>query len=513
MGFSSSLAAAGIGIALFCAPPAFAQTPHTLTIRTAESEALLDSAFTQMMNFQLAIAERNLRLLARRPDGGAAAFQHLTLVSLLKVLISEQPAHGEEFFQRADSLREEIRHLADELHRTWVEAEIDLMRALVYARQERYVRSALVARLAYRKFEKLMQQDTSFYDGYAGLGLLHLAVGSLPSPYRRLLRLFGYKGSVRQGAEELQAVCKLGTYRQEFALVTLALADALLYRDPEAGLKKIHGFYERHPESTLAGYLLGFMLMQNRRAAEAQAVLAAAAAWQDAPGSSYFRIPFVDHYLGKAFLLQNRFAEAEMHFRLYLTRQEGPALKASTWHLLGIAVELQGRRPESLEYYRAVAGRRDFDGDRAAYRSARHRLEQPLVGLEKKLLLGANLYDGGAPEQAEPLLRQVFHDPSATEAERAEAAYRLGRVQQSLGHRTEALQSYLFAAEHPGDEAARWKPWSLYYMGRIHAEMGEQQKAAERYLEALACKGQYDYDYAQALEQNARAALEQLGTK
>jgi tetratricopeptide (TPR) repeat protein len=92
--------------------------------------------------------------------------------------------------------------------------------------------------------------------------------------------------------------------------------------------------------------------------------------------------------------------------------------------------------------------------------------------------------------------------------QRAEAAYRSGRSYHALGENREAARHYRLAADNPGDTSARWGPWSRFHLGEVLAADGDVDGARRMYRAVLADENEFDYH--QALEQRARAALESL---
>lgn len=127
---------------------------------------------------------------------------------------------------------------------------------------------------------------------------------------------------------------------------------------------------------------------------------------------------------------------------------------------------------------------------------------------ERVLLLGQNAYDAGRYHDVHTLLRDLEDAPDASREERAEAAYRRGRAFHAQGKPDEAMASYVTAIRLYGDPEARWAPWAQYYRGLLLEEAGDHTAAALALRAALAYKGTYDYH--QALERSAKAALDRL---
>jgi len=479
-----------------------------MLLQSEASERLLEEGRNHLLTFRLYDAERTFRRLVRRPDGTAAARYYLATASFFKALVTDEAVYFDEFFERSDSLRRALEAMPDSRWRAYLLAETYLQRAVAFVKTERFFRSALASRRAYRRFNDLIEEDTAFYEPYKGMGLMHLFIGTMPRAHRRLLKIFGYGGAVEQGMRELQQAAAYSQLNQEEAAIFRALADITLNNSASGGVETLERLHRAHPESALLAYLYGFALLSNRRAAEAERYLRAAV--QAGASADYFYIDAAAFYLAQTLFRQNRFAEAESYYRHYVQRHRSEALKALAYYELGLTLEMQGRRDEAVSFYRQVNGARSYDSDRWAYRAAQKRLAAALSPRERQLLLGRNAYNAGHYDQAEALLGVVSEDAEASTGARVEAAYRLGRVYQAQGQLEQALRAHQYVVAHPvADPKARWAPWSQFYVGEIYAQRNDTLQATRAFEAALA----YDtvYDYHRALEQQAKAALGRLG--
>lgn len=492
---------------LFLAVGAGAQPARPMLLETAASEALLMEGRTHLLHLRLGEAERTLRRLATRPDGAPAAYFHLAYAAFLKALLTEEPHDLDAFFGRSDTLNTLLDAAPSTPWAMHLRAEDHLHRALAWAKDERYVRAALAGRSAYRHFERVAAAAPGFDEAYLGLGLFHVLIGSLPSSQRKLLRLLGYEGSVRQGLAELRRAAARSRLQRDEATLYLGLADVLLNGSKGGGVEQLAGLHAAYPASPLFAYLNGYALLVNRRADEAAPLLEAAV--QAGTQAEHLFIDYAVFYRAQGRFRQGRYAEAEAGYRWYLRRHRGAALKAVAALELGLALEMQGRRTDALAYYRAVESARVFDSDVAARRKARRLLEAPLDPFERALLRATNAYDAGHYAEAGHLLADVLARAEAGSPVHTEALYRRARLIHAEGRHQAALEAYAAVLRAPRPDAtARWAPWSQFYIGEIYREQGDDARAAEAYRAALAFRG--DYDYHQSLEQQVRVALGQL---
>ena len=483
-----------------------AADPGPMLVETPRGVSLLEEGRDEMRALRLDAADRAFYALAAQPSAEAAARFHLAKSALWRAMILEQDPLYDRFFERSDSLLAVLGALPDSPWATHFRAEAELQRAIVHGKKAEYARAAMALRQAYNHFERNVKEHPTFFESYVGMGLCHVAVGSVPKKFRWLLNLMGFGGTVAEGMREMRMAAERSTYYREEAAVYFAFTDLIVNEGKGDGLERLATLHRRYPDSPITGYAYGIGLLQERRAADAEAVLRRAAARLDAPGT--FALPYVTFYLADALFAQDRFEEAARHYERFLRSFPGEALVAQAHLRAGLALEMSGRRADALAHYRRIRVREDYDSDAAARREADERLEAPMSAHERALLLGRNALESSRYREAIATLQPVLGDQRAPDEERAEAAYTSGRAYFFLGDYREALRHYGFAVARPGDPLARWGPWSQFYIGEAHEAAGDRAAARAAYERALAYDGAFAYH--KALEQRARAALSRL---
>lgn len=473
-----------------------------MLLETAVSEALLDEAREAVWDFRMQEGERLLRRLQRQPDGRPAASFHLTSAALLRFLMSDDASEYETFRGRADSTRRLLAESPPSPWRDYLQAELDLQRAVALGKRNDFIRAAWAARSAYKGFHRIVVQVPDFYEPYKGIGILHLAIGSMPSSYRFLLRILGYSGSISRGLDELEIARTRSRYASDEAAAYLAVSYSMLYLSETRSLDLIGALHTRDPDSVVIAYLYGYLLISARSTDEATDVLLAARS--RAAGPSHFYIDYLDFFLAEALFRSGRFREAVPYYLAYIRGHPGSAGKAIAHLHLGQALELTGQRQEAEVYYNDVTAAREFDTDEAARRTAEGLLAAPMSPRERTLLYAQCAYDSGRLEEAERLLKEVLADGSLTDEQQAEAGYRLGRVYDAMERSAAAINAYRVGIGHGAGSPGRWAPWGEFFIGKIHDREGRRDAAQAAYDRALSYGAGHDFH--RALEQAVRAA-------
>lgn len=465
----------------------------------------LEAVRRAMLDLRLGEAERLLKHLGAN-GGEVAAEYHRATIALVRALFADDPDHLAAFHEHADRLKSLLDDADDSLWRTYLYGERDFQRAVAYAKEGRNIRAAMAARGAHKALDGLVKQDPSFAEAYKSLGVIKIAIGTMPGRYQSILGVFGFRGSVEEGLGMLRTAAGKSRYNRPEAVMYLAVMLSQTDRSSDEPIRLIEELALQYPSSPLVNYVSGYLLLHHRQAARAEEAFRRAA-----NDSADWYIDFTDYYLGHSLFVQDRFEEAERYYRSYLDRNDDEVLRAQTLLGLGLAIEMQGDRQQALKWYGMVSDDRGEDSDIAAALEAGLRLETPITGRTRDLLLARNAFDSGRYDRAANMLAALLNETDLAPAERAEAAYRLGRVYHSTGREEDALAWYAQGALNSEFIGGRWAPWGHFYRGEIFAARGQSERARSEYERAGSFS--HEYDYKTALESSVRAALELLDSR
>lgn len=476
-----------------------------MLISSQPSRDLLANARTDLLYLRVDAAEAKLRRLARRPDGAPAALHHLATASLLRGFLTDDTANFDRFEERSDSLKALLGTLPRSRWSIYLEAEADFQRSIVWGRLENLTKSALAARSAFNGFERASEGAPGFVEPLKGLGLMHMVIGSLPSGYRRLLRLLGFGGTVQQGRQELLRAATESRFNREESRLLLAISDVVIRSDNAAAVAVVEPLYRAHPNAPLVAHVYGYSLLSDGRADAAARVYAPIVDGRD---TGQLALSYATFYYADARFKQNRFEEAAWLFQQYLRAHRGPSLRAAAQLGAALSLEMLGRRAEALPLYRQIRHTRTSETEEMAVRVAAERLDTPMPDEAKVLLRARNALEGGRPTDAEATLRPLLARRSTLDARTAaRVQYLAARAADAAGRSDEALAGYAAVIASPGPEPLDGlAPWSHYYAGMILAARGQRAEALRHYDEALAAQGHFDRYL--SLEQYVRTARE-----
>lgn len=376
-------------------------------------------------------------------------------------------------------------------------AEARLHRSLIHIRFERQ----LAAFRELNKANKLLRTNAKnfpdFLLTYKDLGLLHAAVGSIPSQYKWGVELFSsLSGTIAEGRKEL-ALARTAK-DNPFALETEVLAAYLemhLAGQPEPAWQQVNSLNLRPASNPLHCFLLANMAMRSGRNNRALELLEA-----QPRGGIAADFPYLDFMLGLA-KIRTLNPKARIHFVSFNLRYIGRHFKEEANQKMAWCYLLQNDSAGYRTAMEAVAGGSRAGGDENAAReaSAGH---PPHPGLLRARLL----FDGNYCRRARTELDAI--DPAKlTPAEHLEYLYRTGRVLEGLKDYDGAISFYLTTVDQGHDNPAFFACKAALQAGLVEEIRANKTAAAQHFQTCLDIS---PAEYETALHLLAKAGLNRV---
>ncbi len=507
----------GAGLLLFALT---ALVPRAMAQLSPEVEERVFSARTALMEMRLSTADSLLAAPGLSLDEQALVAYHRSYIPLIGVLLADGQKNTDQFFERSDFARDLLRDAPDIPWFQWLSGEVELQRSLVWAKRGEYLRAGLAANAAYHRFHSAHSEGGSKRDSesgselesarreetYKGVGLMNLAIGTLPNRFRRLLRFFGYRGSLEEGLDELARAARRSTWNQEEALIVLATVDKYGFPSTLKAIPIYEDLWERHSGSPFIGSLFADALIRDRQPGRALEITRESKTHAELPDVTW--VDYLDYYEGEAFFRLNRCAEAGESLKAYYDGHDGPSLKLAAALMLGQCREMAGDRVGAVAWYERITESRGFAEEGAAVRGARHLVAHPMTEVEKDLLRATHLFNARLDEQALLLYAEVLERENLNPTFHAQASYGMARIFHESKRGEEALNWYQKAIDARSDPLSKWRPFSMLHKAEIYSEMGETAKALRMLKDLGRVKGAYDFR--SSIENRSRLVRESL---
>jgi len=385
----------------------------------------------------------------------------------------------------------------------YAQAEINLQWALVRGRYGAYFAAAREINKANGLLKDNQKKFPNFPLNAKGLGLINVVIGTLPDGFMKsTLSTFGVKGDVKTGLNQLDKLAEdlpktpYGTFYDEVIFYyAYILSDVA--KSAQA-YPKIMRYTSRIGDSSLLKtYMQAYACARNGKNEQAIEIL------ESRPrGSSYQPFPYLDYLLGVA-RLNKLDLKASANFNQFLQANKGNNYIKDTYlHLAWISL-----LKDDTADYKILLNKVKSNGANYADKDkqALNEVSSPTPNLV--LLKARLLYDGGYLNRALETLTDSKIEFS-TVKDKAEYAYRLGRINDDLGKDDIALAHYQTAFN-------TGKGQKYYYAAKSAVLMGNIYEKKKNFVKAKACFNLVislkDHEYKNSIENEAKQGLKRVG--
>jgi tetratricopeptide (TPR) repeat protein len=331
-------------------------------------------------------------------------------------------------------------------------------------------------------------------------GAMQVAAGTIPPGYQWLSSLLGIHGTIDNGMQNLGAVLKSTDpyaviFHDEASFYYLYLRFYILnQRDEVFRYIKQQNWDTRN--NHLFAYLEANLSLNNQDASITEQIIN-----QLNRDPGYLDMPIWDMQMGyaKADRLDR---ESIIYLERFLLRFKGKFYVKDVLQKISWIYYLYGE-PEKAEETRKrilTSGDAEIDADKQAVKEAESG-RWPNVSLLKARLLD----DGGYYNQALQVLNGKQISSFSDTRDQLEFSYRIGRIYDALGRKTEAVHAYQQALTLGQNRREYYGARAALQIGFIYEGQGDKKTALIYFRKVLEMRS---HDYKNALDQKAKAGIE-----
>ncbi|WP_421752733.1 tetratricopeptide repeat protein [Croceimicrobium sp.] len=406
---------------------------------------------------------------------------------------SENESRLEKLFARVEDLPDQ------EPYKRVFLAEMALGRSGIHGKYKNNIKAAWGFYRAYNLLDDNLREFPDFIPTLIPFGVLQTAVGSLPSDYKSVASLFGFKGNIEEGLKMIRkayyyslADPKLKFHRDYFGFV-------YAYVNYELETEEQVSLYTLGMEvgaSSFFTYLEAQQKLRSGEAAEALKLL------QNRPrGSAYLEVPFFEYYTGKVALMIKP-EQAYKHLHLFLETAKDHEHRKSAYRYLAWYHLLNGQKTEAEAYRQKIMQEAE-----TLTGSDKQALDEALRGFNLHLIKARLDFDAGRYARiVENLKPEGVEDCCRKNWERQEYHYRRARALQELGLIDQAIPAFLKAMEYK-EPVSFSLANSILQVAILFEHKGNWSQSKRYFKEALALEG---YPFHEGVQQKAKAGLERL---
>ena len=394
-------------------------------------------------------------------------------------------------------------------YKKFLMGEFFLQKAISKIKDEEFVSAAFDVRRAYKLLNENNKEFPAFKPNLRGLGLIHVAIGSIPKSYQWAGNLIGLDGTVSQGLNELRNLYSSTLKDNEIAffkdetIVLLTFLEMNIERKNK-NTAPIRSRFSSIDDIYKKPLLLFAKCIFHSANAENDSIISLLSSRKKDPQAQ--SIYYLDYMEGKA-RLQNLEATAESCYLKYTSKYKGKSYIKSAWQRLAWTRLIQGDT-KGYKFYinkcKVINKGEDFtDEDKQAITEAKNGIIPNVMLLRSRLL-----FDGGYYNKA---LNELAGKPMSnftSQKDQLEFTYRLARIFEKTGKRDKAIEFYEATIKNGYSSTYYFSANSSLLLAQLYEEENNKEKAKEYYKKTLSIK---NHEYQNSLDQKAKAGLNRLG--
>lgn len=385
-------------------------------------------------------------------------------------------------------------------------AEINLQTAIVKVRFQEYLTAAFEFRKGYKLLEENQKKFPDFVPNKKCLGLLHALIGAVPSNYKWVLNILGFRGTIPQGIGELRELLSISEKNSEYAymndeaLIMLLFFESHLLKNNQSAWEVAKKIEERKL-GPLHLFALNSIYLYSAENEKAIALLAARDQYKDV-----FPLHYLEFMLGSA-RLNKLDLDAEKSFHFYLDNFKGSSFVKAAYQKLAWLDLLQGDTVGYFQNMKMIKEKNKAftDEDKQALKESESKEIPNIYLLRSRLLFDGGYYDNAISEIAG---KPIIYFPKFRD--QLELTYRLARIFDKKGQKDKALNYYSKTIKNGESYPFYFAASSALYSGLIYENMPDTINAVKNYQKCLSMR---NHEYQDSIDQKAEAGLNRLGVE
>jgi hypothetical protein len=466
-------------------------------------------AYMEILRLRFNNAKQIISSEKKKSPGNTANVYLDAYMDFLKVIISEQEKDYDALLSKKSSRLKQIEAISKKSPwRLYAQAQMNLQTGIASVKAGDYFKAAVDINKAYDQFDENKKLFPAFMPNKAGLGLLHVLIGTVPDSYKWVTGLFGMEGDVKLGLKELQDLLNNGSTLESYPYLyyeTLFLTTFITFNLSVGNLNTsmLNDLIENEKtgkeinSSPLLIYAVSSFYSNKGMNDKALKLLI-----QRPKDESYYSFHYLDFLTGVA-LLNKLDSKARVYFLKYVTNFKGSSFIKTSYQRLAWSYLVVNDLPEYKKYLSRVKifGNDEMDHDKEAIKEAIANLPPHAELLKVRLL-----FDGGYYNRAEVVL-EAINEASLDEIHKVEYMYRRARLSHMEGNIEQAKEEYNSAYRIGKGIPLYYAANSLLNLGNIYEGEGKDKEALWCYRECL----KLDFDqYKTSIHQKAKAGISRI---
>lgn len=472
-------------------------------------ESKLRRSIDLVFNFRFKEAEQNLLELSMLNKSDSRPLLYLSNIYVWKFLGDQKNSDFEKFENYSNQTIERAENnLKNNLGDVWSYYSLSSIygyRSLMFFLNRDYVNGLWSVRKSITWTDELLQKHPDFYDGYLWRGIIYFSMHQVPSTFRSLLSIIGFKGDIKQGLKDIQTVSQKGDIAKAEAQYFLSQFYSTSLNDNQKAYELLINLLSKYPDNEFFVYSIAIELMKLHRIDEAKNYLNQIIKNNSIEIDAIKELSYF--LLGDCFFYQNDFKTAIENYELFLSNYNQSQYKPTASFRCGIGAYFLNNKEKANQFFKkAISFKSKNSEDHFYQRYAQKIVNSNFDDKIFKIFYGWNLLRSGKFESAIDIFNEILNSKSNQDL-KIVAFYLKGLSYYKLNDSSNA-RKYLKETLKLDESDEIWaKAFSYLYLARIEFKSKNYQ-AAENYITILLKLN--DFDFENSVHSQAKNLLERI---
>lgn len=379
-------------------------------------------------------------------------------------------------------------------------------RSFAHAHKKNYLKAAWDAKKGYDFFRDAVKADSTFYDAYLWLGMIHFAIGTIPKPLQWIVSMLGIEGNRDGGIREMELAAVGAIYSSVEAKYYLAQFYPWYSGDFEASERILEDILKRYPRNTVFMYARGYLALRRNNIETALPYFLRIKEIDNPYFPSFTR--FADLRIGDCYFRLGDYTRGREALVNYLALSDQNLFQSMASYYAGLASELLGDRAAAIKFYERARNAEAAHGDDLyASRHAARLLTSPLSTVDSLLIKAKSAHKCGRYGHAVRLYGEIVERKDISEDRRAEAVYGMGESLFEMAKYNDAAQRFRSVLRLQVTSEHWVYPWSRFMLAQIALKRNDRAAARRDFERVLEYES---YDHRNWLAFRAQQELERM---
>lgn len=328
---------------------------------------------------------------------------------------------------------------------------------------------------------------------------LNLLIGSVPTKYNWLLSLFGLKGNISEGLNQLKQLEQKRHFLSLEAAMIRRLSGVYIFQDKEL-INSFENIYQNHSDNLLVKFSYAAACFKSHKSENALKIINEAQNMSE----DYASIHYLDYMKGKIMLQKKNYSLAIFYFRKFLKLYSGENnIKDAHFQIfLGFWLSDHVQKANLSFELAKNQGAAISSADKYANEILSHK------GYPNKEIMQLRLAtDGGYFDLASQDIALMKEENLTTTKSKSEFVYRKARYFHLTQKIEQAIKYYQLTVEDSKSNNWYFAPSSSFQLGNIYMEKKDYLQAKSYFERVITFK---NYPYKLSLDQQANALLSKI---